>query len=734
MVLLRGQDVQVNLVVSLDQEGKGKTVLDWYAIPKRTFELGDGRTILRLYVGRHLRDLAPGRKMVLLKEMALMFFKENQDDVVRSRNVEKVIFVPSGLDAKATEAGLPRNLPARAREVFAGRGELAANLQELSQAPWKDMPLAGVSVLQSPQEPATAFAQAIESARLVNVAPRRDVPALLAATAERCASFGAAFDIDDPKGLVGQSPLWALDFGPLAGNASESGGVVTPACTHKLFSSSGRLGFVSATDGLTVESSGGDLILETGGAFIPEPGKEYSLWLELGRLRQGLAGVEAEAYGGGKSVKVAVKPGFPAVFTSLPDKVEGVRLRFAAGGPEMSVSLRRAVLQSYAKDAARQNIFSARYLFDETRPLKPVRSGNRGFSLEVPKGPAFSPQWLLLDVTVPPWSINDKHPQLELSFAGKHAVINISSASSRIAVYLPGLQGPDDRTEGTDWPRMSISLAGGRAGAGLECSNAVLSGQRLATWPEVLGDEPLLELAGKARTLDHLDSNQAARMAALANWLPMGAAEIPAGSASVRFMKNPWLEMEALLLSNVSGPELSSLGKKSEAAPARPGKSGKWVLVLTALTGATLLWGAVRRGYLARAFDILAEWLSHSHDAKGHPLPVRFWLIGGAGVVASGLVLGAETFRIVGMLGTTLAVPLWRAFKPWLEGHLPILAKSTPVYYCSGFLATASLAALIRMAGIAMVSELLGLCGLWLFCAALATSLKRRSNSLGGTS
>jgi hypothetical protein len=731
VVLLRGQDVQVNLVVSLDPEGKGKTVLDWYAIPKRIFELGDGRTILRLYVGRHLRDLAPGNKMVLLKEVALMFFKQNQDDVVSSRNVEKILFVPSGLDAKATATGLPRNLPARAREVFAGRGELAANLQELSQAPWKDMPLADLSVLQSPQEPEMPFAQIIESARLVNVAPRRDVPALLAATAERCASFGAACDIDDPNGLAGQTPLWTLDFGPLAGISPESNGVVTPACAQKLFSSTGRLGFISAPDGLTIESTGGDLSLETGVSFIPEPGREYSLWLELGRLRQGLAGVEAQAYGSGKSVTVAVKPGFPAVFSSLPDKVEGVRLRFAAGGPEMSVSLRRAVLQSYAKDAARQNVFSARYLFDESRPLKLVRSGRTGFSLEVPKGPMFSPQWLLLDVAIPPWTVNDKRPQLELSLAGKQAVVDIQSASSRIAVYLPGLQGLDGRFEASGWPKMSLSLAGGGVGSGLDCSRAVLSGQRLATWPEVLGDEPLLELAGKGRTLEHLDSGQATRMAASANWLSMGAVDISAGSASARFMKNPWLEVEALLLSNASGPELSSLGKEQEPASSKPGKTGKWVSVLAMLAGAALFWGAGRKGRLARAFDVLAVWLARSHDVNGRPLPVKFWLLGGASVAASGLVLGAEAFRMVGMLGTTLAVPLWRASKPWLAGHLPSLAKSTQVYYCSGFLVAVSLAALIRMAGLAPVSELFGLCGLWLFCAALATYLNVRSNSPG---
>ena len=330
--------------------------------------------------------------------------------------------------------------------------------------------------------------------------------------------------------------------------------------------------------------------------------------------------------------------------------------------------------------------------------------------------------------------MRDKRPQLELSLAGKRAVADIPSPKSRIAVYLPGLPGAEPRTEGAGWAGMSLSLAGGAPGAELECSRAVLSGQRLATWPEVLGGEPLLELAGQERTLEALNSGQAERMAASANWLPMGAAEIPAGSAPVRFMKNPWLEMEALLVADASGPELSSLGSEPEPAPAKAGKSGKWLAVAAAVAGALILWGAGLKGRLTRAVGCLAGWLARSRDASGRPLPVKTWLLAGAGVAASGLVLGADAFRMAGMLGTTLAVPLWRAFRPGVARHLPSLAKATPGYYCSGFLITAALAALVRLTGLTPVSELLGLCGLWLFCAALASHLLIRSNPPGSPS
>lgn len=726
VVLLRGQDVQVNLVVSLDPAGKSKTVLDWYAIPKRTFDLGDGRSILRLYVGRHLRELAPGARNVQLKEMALMFFKENQEDVVRERNVEKVIFVPSGLDASLTADGLPRDLPARAREVFTGRGELSANLQDLSRQPWKGMALASLSVLQSPQDPAEPFAQTLESARLADVAPRRDVPALLAATAERCASFGAPCDIEDPNGLVGQDPVWTLDLGPLSSQGGENGAELDPAYADKLFVSPGRLTFAPARDGLTVECQAADqapdcseLTLETGARFTPEPGRTYSLWLELGRERRGLAGVVAEAYGDGKSATVAVKPGFPAVFSDLPPKVEGVRLRFASSGPEMSVTLRRAVLQSYAPAAPRRNLFAARYLFDEALELKPARSGKAILALEAPEV-RFEPQWLILDLTTAPWSVKDESPQATLSLGGASARFPLRSPSSRVAVYLPAVPGVDARPRPGAWPRMTLSLSGGAPEAGLDCSRAVLSGQRLATWPEVLAEEPLMDLAGTGRTLRGLDAGQASRMAASSHWLGMGPVSLPAGTGPARFVKNPWLEVEALLISDASGPALAGLGEKPTPPAAKAGQAGKLLAGLATAVAFGLAWLVARQRAVGRVFSALAGWLCRESGPKSGALAVLFWLAAGLGAAGAGLVLGPGVLRLTAMLGTMLAVPLWKAFGPRAARLMPRLAKNPALHYCTGFLAASALAAVVRMTGAAPVAELFGLCGLWLFCAALA--------------
>ncbi|MFP5239841.1 MAG: hypothetical protein ACLGQW_08425, partial [Acidobacteriota bacterium] len=251
VVLLRGQDVQVNLVVSLKPDGSGKTVLDWYAIPKRLFDLGDGRTVLRLYLGRHLRELAPGAAKVTLKELALMFFKQNIEEVAQARNVEKILFVPSGLDPAWTAAhGLPRLLPSRARELFQARGELAANLEALSGAgAGTDATIKGFGVVQSAQDDSQPFSLTLEAARLAKVAPRRDVPAILAATEERCRSFGAACDPDSPRGYASQNPLWSLDFQALAGGpGAQDGAALRPALADGLFRSTGRLGFSAAQD------------------------------------------------------------------------------------------------------------------------------------------------------------------------------------------------------------------------------------------------------------------------------------------------------------------------------------------------------------------------------------------------------------------------------------------------------------------------------------------------------
>lgn len=729
VVLLRGQEVQVNAVVTLEPGSRARTVLDWYALPKRFFDLGDGRAILRLYVGRHLREIAPGRSGVLLKELSLMFFKQNVGDVERDRNVEKILFVPTGLDGELLSHGLPRNLPARAREVFAGRGELAANLQALGQSPWKDMALARLSVVQSPQNPRTSkagqpFRQVLEAARLANVAPRRDVPAIVAAMAERCVSFGASCDVEAADGLVSQTPLWNLDFQALAAAGGGSGAAVHPALSGNLFTSGGRLSFASAPDGLSVESASGALVLETGVAFVPSANTRYSLWLELGRERQGLASVTAEAYGPDKSVRVAVKPGFPAVFPELPSRVNGVRLHFAPSRqdmPEMSVTLRRAALNALAADAPPQSVFTARTVFDEAQALTPVSLGESRLKF-APSGPVFTPQWLILDLSTAHWTVKDRPAHLELAFGGKSATLPLPGASSRLAVYLPTLLGA--LPEGASWPEITLALSGGASGAGLECSRAVLSGQRLATWPQVLGSEGLLQLAGEERALAGLDASGASAMAVSAHWLPMGGASLPEGTAPVRFVRNPWLEVEALLLDDATGPRLSSLGR--DAASTKPGtagstsKAGKWLAGLAVILAGLAAWRMARRagpGWLA----CVSGWLCG--DAASRSDSTRAWVWSGllALALACGFVLGPEIFRAVALLGTLLAVPVWRSLRPWLAATVPGLAKNASVHYCTGFLAAAALATALRLLGAAPLSELLGLGGLWLFLAALAS-------------
>ncbi len=763
VVLLRGQDVQVNLVVALDpSKPKARTVLDWYAMEKRFFDLGDGRRILRLYLGRYLRELCPGAKGVQLSEMALMFFKENQEQVLKNQNVEKILFVPSGLDpAWLAEHGLPRNLPARTREVFAGRGELSANLQVLQAEPYRSMPLTGLSVLQSPQDASEPFAQTLESARLALMAPRRDVPALLAATAERCKTFGAACDINDADGLVGQDPLWNLDFTPFAGKGSNtdagvdagagmgslgdvgSGAAIRAVSVEGLFRAAAPLRFSSDADGLVVEGRSSELTLETGAAFIPEPGRVYSLWLELGRRRTGLSAVTAEAWGGGKSVRVPVKPGFPVVFPPLPGRVEGVRLHLRFDGPEFAVSLRQAVLQSTPEVPARQNLFTARYLFEEAFPLAAAAQSPGRLLLSgpaagtpQPSGQGFASQWLLLDLSTCVWSANDPAPVVDAAMGGAQFSIPLTSPSGRVAVYLPGLGGTHIgaglSSGGGAASGLTLTLRGGAPGADLTCSRAVISGQRLASWPDILATGPLVELGGRAMTLSTLDPAQAERMAATNSWRMLGQVELPAGAPPVRFFRSPWLEVEALLLADASGPELSSLaiqagagGQAASSAPVgKPGHSGKWLALAAVLALAACGWLLLRGGRGASFLDAAEAWLCRERGRDGRPLPLAPWMAAALALALGGFFLGMAQARQSLMFSAFLAIPVWRAMKPRLLFLPHRLANAPVLYYCLGFLLAAGLGALLRLTGLPAVSELFGLMGLGLFFAAIFLHLR----------
>ncbi|MFP5240175.1 MAG: hypothetical protein ACLGQW_10125, partial [Acidobacteriota bacterium] len=449
-----------------------------------------------------------------------------------------------------------------------------------------------------------------------------------------------------------------------------------------------------------------------------------------------LAGVEAEAWGGGRSVRVAVKPGFPAVFPELPPKVEGVRMIFTGagmpGGREFGFTLRRAALHAQADAAPHEGLFEARYLFDEA--LEPALSAQPDGSVRLGlSGPVFAPQWLALDVSVPPWTVNDPAPKLELFFGGKKASVPLASPASRLALYLPALLGPQAPEA---WPSVSVSLSGGAPrgvqGGGWKCSGAILSGQRLATWPQVLGGEPLFDLAGAPRGLDGLDAPRAADMAASAVWLPMGKAGLSPASGPLRFVRNPWLEVEALMLADASGPELSTLARAPESGGgSAPGRSGKLFFALALLPVAGLALWAARKGLLSAGLEGVRRWLDGPPAGRAS---LRPWLLLSALCLAAAVAGGPKLAQGVGMLGSTLAVPLWRACRPALARRWPRLASTSGIHYCTGFLASSALAALIRLAGLAPVSELLGLCGLWLFIAALLGPYSSSPSRSGGAS
>lgn len=722
VVLLRGQEVQVNLVVSLDPAGKGRTVLDWYALPKRTFDLGDGRSLLRLYVGRHLRALAPGTRAVRLKEAALMFFRQDQERVTAERNVEKLLFVPSGLPEALTRDGLPRDLPARAREIFAGRGELAANLSVLGQAPWDAMALESLDVVWSPSAPEEPFELDLEGARLARVAPRRDVPAVLAAMAERCASFGAQCDMDAPDGFVDQDPLWSLDFTPLADPGGRSRPVVHPALAEGLLRTAGRARYTAEPDGLGVACQGG-LTLETGAAFTPAVGATVSLWLELGARRQGLGGIRLEAWGGGRTVSVAVKPGLPAVLPELPGRVEGVRLRFEPQDRELFLTLQRAVLQATHPGAPRRGLYEARTLFGEAVPAVARQDGPRELRFDVQALPA-SPRWLVADLSAPAWTVHDAPPVLRLDYAGRALRAALPAASARVAFLLP-------EAPLSSRAPLRLSLEGGSPQGGLSCQRALLAGERLASWPEVLGGQSLLEAQGAGFHLEGLDPAGAGAMASSARWMPMGGLNLSGGEQAVRFVKNPWLEVEAVLLDRLAGPELTRLGNASEAGPASGGRGGKLPALALALACGAALWLGLRGGRAGRLARGFAGWLDGAPPEGGRGESPWFWAVLMAASLAAGFVLGGPGARLAGMAGSLAAVPLWRALRPRVARLLPVVAKRAALHYCTGFLAAVCLAAALRAAGLPPLSEFLGLCGMWLFVGAWAVRLRPDTISSG---
>ncbi|GAB6037239.1 hypothetical protein JCM15519_17980 [Fundidesulfovibrio butyratiphilus] len=788
VVLARGQSVQVNLVVAPDPAHARRTVvLDWYALNKRFFDLPDGRRVLRLYVGRHLAERFPGARSILLKEIALMFFKKDQAAVLAEPGVERIVFAPSGLPPGLLAShGLPRLLPAQARELFTGRNELTVNLAPLSRPPYDSMTVTGVEAVQAGlAEAASATRSAgagdsldgrsrsgvrsdasfasLEAASLVRTAPRREIPALLAATEERCRTLGVTCDVLDENGLVSQEPVWSLSFaglgakapaGPEAGSVPILGRVGLDETkqplyarmgTPALFGEGGPLEFRQAPEGLEVRAQG-SVTLELNIDAALTSRDRYGLWLELGPNARGLTGVEAEAYaGGGIVARVAVKPGFPAVFPPLPDGIEGIRVRFLTDGKDLDVTLRRVRLQRVPAGSSRTGLFSATYLLDQTRPLAVTVQDDRDVGLAMPGGP-FCVQWLRLHASTKPWTVNDQPPRLQVATPGAVSRIALPGPESDVILFLPGLLGPNiarclSGEVATAPETFSVNLLGGAEGATLTVTDAWVSGEILATWPRLLELDPLFTLAGRPVFLSRLGADQAKAMAERNTWLPLGAARLAPGGEGVRFARNPWLEVEALMLSDADGPRLEALGRELPVAPAKPGKGAMLLRLAEAALLLGLCWLAGRRGRAGAALSwsgrTLADWLGRERAASGALLAWKGWVLAGLVLAAMALFFGPGAGRGALFAASLLAVPLWRSARLRLArgffGRYPAPGRALTAraerFYLAGFAFFVGLGALVRLTGAPVVPELCGLGGLWLLLAALLLHLRQPSGA-----
>jgi len=202
--------------------------------------------------------------------------------------------------------------------------------------------------------------------------------------------------------------------------------------------------------------------------------------------------------------------------------------------------------------------------------------------------------------------------------------------------------------------------------------------------------------------------------------MPLGGLALPAGEGTLRFPKSPWLEVEALLLDRLDGPELSRLAREPAQDQSGGRKGGRLLVVGAGLVLAAALWAALRRGRAARLARGVADWLDAWPEGERRLVPLAAWAAVLAGSLAAGFLLGAPAARLVAMAGSLAALPLWRGLRPRVARALPVVAKRATLHYCTGFLAAVCLAALLRPAGLPPLSEYLGLCGMWLFLGAWA--------------
>ncbi len=718
LILRRPAPVQVNLVAALDpHHPRQRTVLDWYGLAKRTFELPDGRTVLRVYVGRYLREHYPGLKSARLKEISLMFFRQGLPEVARDRLVERLVFTPSGLDPEILRRdGLPGRLPTRVREPFAGRKRVFVNIAPAAAALGQDG-RATAELRLSAMAPNAPGGATLEGAALALVSPRQDTPAFLAAADELASSLGAAMDIDRADGGVSVTPLWSLPlpFAPGPGRAGRDTEAkpVWPAGLDGLFAADGGVRLYRVPGGLVVEGQGPRLTVPVDVAFSPQPDRSYFFRLDCGQAA-GLAGVFLDVDGDGGPRTYALRPGAPTPLDGLPPRVTRAILRFAFTGRDFSLPLTRAMLAAVPRARPKEGLYSARLPWSLTTAARPVTEGMDGAALAfAPVTPLGRFSWFTAAYSLTGEAVR-------VAVAGGPAVVP-QTRSGFLAALLP--------TGAPVSPlRLDLSPAQSAEAGRLELTDGTFTGQVSADWRELFTAPPLVALDRHVYRSSPVSEETAQRLHQADDWLNLGPAALPAGQAQARFFENPWLSVRTLCFETSQGLDLARF-----ATPAKAGTAGSATLLraLAALAGLVVLLLAVRLARRAAWDRVLvspARWLATPPaDPAVRRRQALAWLGAALALILGGGLLGTVSGRILFGLAGAALVPVWRVLAVSARQRCARLVPALGSWvgadagrsYFLGFALALVLAALLRTLNLARPSEFLAQAGLCLLAAGL---------------
>ncbi|BAH77852.1 hypothetical protein [Solidesulfovibrio magneticus] len=737
VILRRPAPVQVNLVVALDPaDPKARTVLDWYALAKRTFALPDGRTVLRVYVGRYLRERHPGLKWARLKEISLMFFRQGLPEVARDRLAQRLAFIPSGFDPAAlARDGLPGPLPTRVREPFAGARRVFVNTTAAASAVGQGGP-ARAELRLSPMTASQPGGGAAERAYLALSSPRRETPAFLAAADELATSLGAAPDIDRPDGGVPVTPLWSLapPFDRTPRRAADGFGGLTDepvylAGAPGLFTGTGEIRYFRAASGLVVEGTGARLDMAVAAAFAPAAGLNHFFRLDIGR-DPGLAGVELLVYAPGQTEPARtypLLPGQPTPLPGLPARVARAVARFTFTGRDFALPVTRAMLVAAPAGPAATGLYDAALPWPVTSTAVTRAEAGR---VSYAPGRSLGPMaWLAAGFEL----VGDA---AAVSVAGGAPAVP-DARSGRLMARLPETSGPVE---------LAVAGLGSQPAGQLELVKPVFSGDPAVSWRDVFAAAPLVSLGGADHAPGPVSEATAARLGSADDWLPLGPAALPAKAAMARFFAHPWYGVAALCFETDAPLHLSRFAKPPrEAAGGGLGTLSRLLAALALVGGGVIAWRLVGRqragAVLSRLTDRPLAWLG----ATPSPADVRrdtrtFGGLALAGVLVA-LTVGGAPGRLALALAGLALVPVWRAGAPRTTAALSrrwpglgawIAAGPGRTYFC-GFALALAIAACFGGLGLPPVAEFFAQAGLYAFLAGLCRLLPTKAPNRADT-